>query len=81
MADGFRATHKHRKERGSIALSPSEVSNDGVIGLEVTGQESSGDRKGDVNFSVDEKIRLTEKSGRLGLETVSVRNAPQEMTE
>ncbi|HYR22142.1 MAG TPA: hypothetical protein VEP30_04335 [Chthoniobacterales bacterium] len=77
-ADSFRASHKHRKERGSIAIFASEVTNDGLIELELTDQESGGDGKGDVNFSADEKIRLSEASGHLRLDTVNVREAPQE---
>ena len=78
VADRFRARHKLGKERGSIAISIGEVTNDGVVARDVTGQESSGDRKGDVNFSVDEKIRIRETPSGLRLETLSVRNAPRE---
>ena len=77
-ADSFRKSHKLGKERGSIAIGVTDVANDGTISLNVTGQESSGERKGDVNFSVDEKIRLREKSGALQLETVNLRKAPEE---
>lgn len=77
-ASGFLATHKHGKYQGSIAISASEVTNDSLIGLEVTGQEASGERKGDTDFSVDESIRLRETPSGLRLETVNVRNAPQE---
>ena len=78
VADGFRKSHKLGQERGTIAIAVTDVTNDGIISLEVTGQESSGERKGDVNFSADEKIRLRDKSGGLQLETVNVRKAADE---
>ena len=78
VADSFRIGHKLRKERGSIAIGIIEVTNDGIIDLEVTGQVSGGERKGDVNFNVAEKIRLRDTAGRLTLETVNVHNAPIE---
>lgn len=78
VADGFRISHKLGKERGSVALSITDVTNDGTIDLEVTGQESSGERKGDVNFNVAEKIRLRETPAGLRLETVNVHNEPLE---
>jgi len=78
VADSFRKSHKLGKRRGSIAIDVTDVTNDGTISLEVVGQESSGERKGDVDFSVDEKVRLRGTPGGLGLETVNVRNAPQE---
>jgi hypothetical protein len=56
----------------------SEIMNDGLITLNVTGQESSGERKGDVDFSVDQKLRMRETPSGLRLETVNVRNAPPE---
>jgi hypothetical protein len=75
-----KAAQNFRKSRklGSIAIFVKEITNDGTISLNLTDQESSGDRKGDVNFSADEKIRLREKSGALQLETVSVRKAAEE---
>ena len=78
-ADHFRRTHKLGKERGTIAIFVSDVANDGVIALNVTGQESSGERKGDVDFSINEKIRMRETPSGLRLETVSVsKDAPSE---
>jgi hypothetical protein len=78
VADGFRKAHKLGKERGSIAIFVDEVTDDGLIALNVTGQESSGERKGDVDFSINEKIRIRETPSGLRLETVSVRSAPPE---
>ena len=77
-ASSFLGKHKYEQARSSIAISVSEVTNDSMIDLEVTGQQAGGDRKGDVDFSVDESIRLRETPSGLRLETVSERNAPQE---
>ena len=74
----FRKAHKQGDEEASIAIFASDVTNDGVISLEVVDQVSGGERKGDINFAADEKIRLREKSGALQLETVDVRKAPKD---
>jgi hypothetical protein len=79
VAKDFRAKHKRRgEETGSIAISLGDFGNDGSMLVEVIDQESSGERKGDVNSSIDEQLRLRETPGGLRLETVSVRNAPKE---
>ena len=79
VASTYLKTHKKAgDDRGSVAIGVTDVTNDGTISLNVTGQESSGERKGDINFSVDEKIRLREKSAALQLETVNLRKAPEE---
>jgi len=73
-----KAHKKHSDDDGSIAIYVSEVGNDGLIKLEVIDQISGGERKGDVNSSVDEQLRLRETPTGLRLETVNVRNAPKE---
>ena len=55
-----KAHKKHNDDEGSIAIYVSEVGNDGLIKLEVIDQISGGERKGDVNSSVDEQLRLRE---------------------
>jgi hypothetical protein len=77
-ASSYLKTHKHGKYEGSIDIGIDNVTDDGIISLTIYGQEASGDRKGELNFSVAEKLRLREASSGLRLETVSVRNAPQE---
>ena len=78
VAQNFRKTHKHRGEEGSIAIFVTDITNDGTISLNLIDQASSGERKGDVNFSADEKVRLRETRGDLQLDTVSVRKAPEQ---
>ena len=79
VASNYVKAHKRHTadDEGSIAISVSDVGNDGSIKLEVVDQISGGERKGDVNSTVDEQLRLRDTPG-LHLETVSVRNAPNE---
>jgi hypothetical protein len=78
-ASKYLKTHKKAgKNEGSIAISVGDVGNDGSMLVEVTGQESSGERKGDTDFSVDEELRLRATSSALRLETVSIRKAKEE---
>jgi len=70
-------THKKAgKNEGSIAISVGDVGNDGSMLVEVTGQESSGERKGDIDFSLDEQLHLREMPAGLRLEAVSIRKSP-----
>jgi len=77
-ASSYLKTHKHGKYEGSIDIGIDEVTDDRIISLTILGQNSGGPHKGDVNFSVAEKIRMRETPAGLRLETVSVRNAPVE---
>lgn len=77
-ASSYLKTHKHGKYEGSIDIGIDNVTDDGIISLTIYGQKASGDRKGELNFSVAEKIRMRETPAGLRLETVSVRNAPEE---
>lgn len=76
-AAAFQRAHKNRVH-GSIAISIGNVANDGTIDLTLVGQEASGERKGDTDFSVDEELRLRETGAGLHLETVSVKKSPEE---
>ena len=79
VASNYLKAHKKaRHDEGSIAISMGDVSNDGSMLVEVIDQESGGERKGDINSSVDEQLRLRETPSGLHLETVSVRNAPKQ---
>jgi hypothetical protein len=78
VASSYLKTHKHGKYEGSIDIGIDDVTDEAIIALRIYGQEASGDRKGDIDFSLAEKLRLREASSGLRLETVSVRNAPQE---
>jgi hypothetical protein len=77
-ASSYLKTHKHGKYEGSIDIGIDNVTDDGIISLTIYGQEASGDRKGELDFSVAEKLRLREAPSGLRLETVSVRNAPHD---
>jgi hypothetical protein len=77
-ASSYLKAHKHGKYEGSIDIGIDNVTDDGIISLTIYGQKASGDRKGELNFSVAEKIRMRETPAGLRLETVSVRNAPEE---
>ena len=79
VASNYVKSHKKHSgdDEGSIAISVTAVSNDGLIRLEVIDQISGGERKGDVNSAVDEQLRLRDTPG-LHLETANVRNAPKE---
>ena len=71
-------THKNGKYEGSIDIGIDQVDDHGLISLTILGQNASGPDKGGINFSVGERIRMRESPNGLRLETVSVRNAPQE---
>jgi hypothetical protein len=79
VASNYVKSHKRHSgdDEGSIAISVSEVGNDGSIKLEVVDQISGGERKGDINSAVDEQLRLRDTPS-LHLETANVRNAPKE---
>jgi hypothetical protein len=77
-AKNFFASHKNEKYQGSIAISVSEVTDQGIIDLDILGQESSGERKGDIDFDLTERIRLRETPGGLRLETLNIRRLPKE---
>jgi hypothetical protein len=77
-ASSYLKKHKHGNYEGSIDIGIDDVTDGGMISLKIIGQEASGERKGDLNFSVAEKIRMRETPAGLRLETVGVRNAPQE---
>jgi len=77
-ASSYLKTRKHGRYEGSIDIGIDDVTDDNIIGLTVLGQASGGERKGEIHFSVAEKLRLRETPSGLRLETVSVRNAPQE---
>ncbi len=70
---------KRRLRDSSIAISEVSVNNDGVIELTLLGQQASGERKGEVDFSTDQRLRLRpSQGGKLSLETLSVRPTPKE---
>jgi hypothetical protein len=77
-ASNFLAMHKHGSYQGSIAIGIDEVTDQDVIGLTILGQEASVPRRGDVDFSLTERIRLRETPTGLRLETANVRYAPEE---
>ena len=70
---------KRRLRDSSIAITSVSVDNSGVIELTLLGQQAGGERKGEVDFSTDQRLRLRPSAGgALGLETVSVRPTPKE---
>lgn len=71
-AAAYLAKHKGAKYKGSIDIFVTNVTNAGDINLIIDGQEDSGERKGDLDFSLDESIRLHETSSGLNLETIKV---------
>jgi hypothetical protein len=78
-ASTFLGKHKSDKYQGSsVAISSVAVADDGAIDLTILGQESGGERKGDIDYSVDERIRLRETPSGLRLEAVSARKSPDE---
>ena len=79
VASNYVKSHKKHSgdDEGSIAISVSDVGNDGSIRLEVVDQISGGERKGDINSAVDEQLRLRDTPS-LHLETANVRNAPKD---
>jgi hypothetical protein len=79
VASNYLKTHKNAgRNQGTIAISLGEVGSDGSMLVEVIGQEASGERKGDTDFSIDEQLRLRETPSGLHLETMSVRKSSEQ---
>lgn len=75
----FLAARKRRLRDSNIAITSVDVNNAGVIELTLLGQQNSGARKGEVDFSTDQRLRLRQsQGGALSLETLSVRATPKE---
>ena len=61
-----------------LSISVEQVGNDGRIELKVYGNISSGERKGDVLFSLSESVQLRKTAGGLRAEVLNIRRIPDE---
>ncbi|MBV9127344.1 MAG: hypothetical protein JO117_04585 [Verrucomicrobia bacterium] len=77
-AAAFLAPRKRRLlQESSIAITNVSVDNAGVVELTLLGSQNSGARKGAVDFSTDQRLRLRPgANGALSIETLSVRASP-----
>lgn len=63
---------------GDLSLDVQKVSNDGVIDLEASESISSGERKGETEFRVTERLRLRETPAGQRLEVLNMRRLPND---
>ena len=77
-----RKTYSFLKKRADtmpgLWIAVEQVSNDGRIELKVYGNISSGERKGDVLFSLGESVQLRRTANRLRAEVLNIRRIPDE---
>lgn len=69
---------KNADSMPGLTISLQQVSNDGTIEIKVDGVHSSGDRKGETAFSLNEHLRLRQTPAGLRSEMVSIRRLPNE---
>jgi hypothetical protein len=75
-AQAYLAKHKGAEYDGSIDISVDTVTDAGVIDLQILGQRTGGEHKGDLYFSLNESVRVHETSSGLRLETVEIHASP-----
>ena len=63
---------------GDLSYSVAMIGNDGLIELRASANIASGERKGDVEFAVEERVQLRNTAGGLRAEVVNVKRAPRD---
>jgi hypothetical protein len=67
-----------REEGGSLSFYNEKLTNDGTVEMKADEYTSSGERKGETNFSVSVHLRLRETPKGLSIEGVNMRRLPKE---
>ena len=63
---------------GELSLQINKVSNDGTIDLDASEEIPSGERKGETEFAVNERLRLSDGPKGPRLEILKMRRLPNE---
>ncbi len=66
------------EEGGALSFYNEKVTNDGAVEMKAEEYTSSGERKGETNFSVSVRLRLRETPKGLSIEGVNIRRLPNE---
>ena len=66
------------EEGGALSFYNEKVTNDGAVEMKAEEYTSSGERKGETNFSVSVRLRLRETPKGLSIEGVNMRRLPNE---
>ncbi len=66
------------EEGGALSFYNEKVTNDGAVEMKAEEYTSSGERKGETNFSVSVRLRLRETPKGLSIEAVNMRRLPKE---
>jgi len=66
------------EEGGALSFYNEKLTNDGAVEMKAEEYTSSGERKGETNFSVSVRLRLRETPKGLSIEAVNMRRLPKE---
>lgn len=66
------------EEGGALSFYNEKLTNDGAVEMKAEEYTSSGERKGETNFSVSVRLRLRETPNGLSIEAVNMRRLPKE---
>src|SRR6266498_2476057 len=67
-----------REEGGALSFYNEKLTNDGAVEMKAEEYTPSGERKGEINFSVSVRLRLRETPKGLSIEAVNMRRLPKE---